>query len=119
MPERGARPCRAMWLWSAGGYLLGLMTALMGRNMVMVCTEAVEEAVHQHMDEQIAFLRSRDEKLKVLIEEIQVEERMHLDFARQRAKHDGFTKFISSLVGLSTELGYLAFHPGGFNAPAE
>ena len=31
MPERGARPCRAMPLWSNGGFVLGLMTSLLSR----------------------------------------------------------------------------------------
>ena len=31
MPSRGARPCRTLWLWGLGGWLLGFVTAIMGK----------------------------------------------------------------------------------------
>ena len=67
MPARGARPCRVMAFWSLGGYVLGFATALLGRNMIWVCTEAVEATVHRHLEDQIAFLRDRDQSLHDLI----------------------------------------------------
>ena len=42
MPARGARPCRVMSLWGNGGFVLGLLTALMGRQGIWICTAAVE-----------------------------------------------------------------------------
>lgn len=92
MIPRGARPCRAMWLWSWGGYALGLLTALMGRTGIMLCTEAVEDAVHHHMNDQIAFLSGRDDALKTLIEEIRVEELEHLHYAQARIAHTPLTR---------------------------
>src|SRR6186997_2842144 len=56
MPERNSRPCRVMSLWSWGGWLLGCMTALMGRQAIWICTAAVEAAVHRHLDDQLHFL---------------------------------------------------------------
>lgn len=38
MPTRAAKPCRAMWIWSVGGGLLGVITGLMGREAVLACT---------------------------------------------------------------------------------
>jgi len=35
MPARGSRPCRIMSLWSLGGSLLGLLTALAGRQSIV------------------------------------------------------------------------------------
>ena len=40
LAERGGRPCRAMYLWSMGGWLLGAISALFGPNQVWACTEA-------------------------------------------------------------------------------
>src|SRR5262245_40504941 len=60
MPARGSRPCRIMSLWSLGGALLGLLTALAGRQSIWVCTAAVEAAVHRHLDDQLHFLSGRD-----------------------------------------------------------
>lgn len=51
MPKHSAHPCRLLFLWSWGGTLLGGLTALMGRRMVWICTEAVESAVHDHLDD--------------------------------------------------------------------
>lgn len=78
MPSRNARPCRVMAFWSLGGYLLGLLTALGGRNMVWICTEAVESTVHRHLEDQLAFLKTRDPELHGLIASIQEEELAHL-----------------------------------------
>ena len=53
MPARGSRPCRVMSLWSLGGWLLGFLTALAGRQAIWICTAAVEAAVHRHLDDQL------------------------------------------------------------------
>jgi ubiquinone biosynthesis monooxygenase Coq7 len=104
MVSRDVRPCYALWLWGIGGYTLGLMTGLMGRNMIMVCTEAVEEAVHRHLNEQINFLTARDDDLKNLIRDIQVEELDHLNFARARVRHTSATKLGGSVIDTATEI---------------
>jgi len=82
MPCRRARPCRALFLWAWGGYLLGLITALPGPRMIWICTEAVETAVHRHLHEQLHFLSSRDLQLYRMIKRIQDEELSHLEEAR-------------------------------------
>jgi ubiquinone biosynthesis monooxygenase Coq7 len=84
MPERHARPCRIMTLWGNGGLVLGLLTALLGRQGIWICTAAVEAAVHRHLQDQLLFLRNRDPGLYSLIEAIQSEELMHLDHAEER-----------------------------------
>ncbi|RDJ23608.1 demethoxyubiquinone hydroxylase family protein [Bosea caraganae] len=81
MPERGSRPCRIMQLWSLGGSLLGLLTALMGRQAIWVCTAAVEKTVHRHLDEQLHFLQNRDAGLHAVINSIREEELAHLHHA--------------------------------------
>ena len=99
MVARRERPCLTMWLWSYGGFILGAITALMGRNMIMVCTEAVEDAVHKHMDEQINFLKSCDPLLMKDLQDIQTEELSHLKFAQDQVSHNIFTKFVSIAIG--------------------
>lgn len=97
------RPCCAMWLWSTGGSVLGLLTALMGRNAVMACTAAVEDKVHRHLDEQIAFLRRTNDPLADLIADIQVQEIEHLQFARARLQATPLSRVIEAFVGIATE----------------
>ncbi|RXT24399.1 demethoxyubiquinone hydroxylase family protein [Rhizobium leguminosarum] len=89
MPAREAKPCRIMAFWSLGGYLLGFLTALGGRNMIWICTEAVESTVHRHLEDQLAFLESRDPQLHGLIASIQEEELAHLREAKKNQTRRG------------------------------
>ena len=93
-----------MFLWSWGGFLLGLVTGLMGRNMIMACTAAVEETVHMHLEEQIKFLNDRDNKLKDLILEIQKQEEEHLDYTERNINANAGVKFIKYIVSVATEI---------------
>ncbi|HZR75435.1 MAG TPA: demethoxyubiquinone hydroxylase family protein [Bradyrhizobium sp.] len=84
MPQRQSRPCRVMQLWSWGGWLLGFLTACLGRNGIWACTAAVEAAVHRHLDDQLHFLEKRDTELRDIIQSIRVEELAHLHHAEQQ-----------------------------------
>jgi ubiquinone biosynthesis monooxygenase Coq7 len=109
MARTGAKPCRLVVLWSAGGAVLGFVTACFGRWGVSVCTAAVESAVHRHLADQIAFLAGRDDTLRRVIEEVQAEEVEHLEFAL--ARHDpgsGAARALAALVGAATEALILA-----------
>lgn len=81
MPVRGARPCRLMRLWSTGGFLLGISTAILGRQAIWICTSAVEHAVHRHMKDQLVYLKHRDPELHDMVAAIQRDELMHLGTA--------------------------------------
>jgi ubiquinone biosynthesis monooxygenase Coq7 len=89
MPARNSRPCRIMSPWSWGGWLLGFLTALMGRQAIWICTAAVEAAVHRHLDDQLHFLQSRDLELRDVILSIRVEELAHLHHAEERIEAKG------------------------------
>lgn len=48
---------RPTLLWEvakAGGYGLGVVTALMGKEAAMACTEAVETVIGEHYDEYVS-----------------------------------------------------------------
>jgi ubiquinone biosynthesis monooxygenase Coq7 len=111
MPLRRARPCRVMSLWGLGGWLLGLITALSGRQGIWICTAAVEAAVHRHLDDQLHFLADRDLELHALIQSIREEELSHLSHAEHQlepatASRRSLRRAISSitdvLIWLST-----------------
>jgi ubiquinone biosynthesis monooxygenase Coq7 len=102
MPTRNSRPCRLMWLWGLGGYMLGFITALLGRNVIMICTAAVEKTVHKHLEEQIFFLEQKDEDLKQLIIKIQKQENEHLEYAEKNIKPSILIKPIYWLISVST-----------------
>ena len=105
MPQRNARPCRAMFLWANGGFVLGFLTALLGRKGVWVCTAAVEATVHRHPEEQLNFLLDTDPELHALISAIQEEELMHLRHAEQRIgiSSAGF-RSLSTVIAMATEI---------------
>jgi 3-demethoxyubiquinol 3-hydroxylase len=84
MPERNTRPCRIMSLWGNGGYVLGAVTALFGAQSIWVCTSAVEETVHKHLLDQLAFIEGKDEELSALINSIMAEEIHHLEYANSK-----------------------------------
>jgi 3-demethoxyubiquinol 3-hydroxylase len=104
MPKRGAKPCRVLPLWGNGGLLLGLLTALLGRQAIWICTEAVEATVHQHLDDQLHFLQSRDVELHRLISGIQQEELHHLHYASERiTSRSWWARLLRAMISMATE----------------
>ncbi|MFK0208986.1 demethoxyubiquinone hydroxylase family protein [Agrobacterium sp. NPDC090283] len=105
MPARNAKPCRVMAFWSLGGFLLGFLTALGGRNMIWICTEAVESTVHRHLEDQLAFLQTKDSELHKLIASIQEQELAHLLEAEknQTARGSGY-RLLLPIIGFLTDL---------------
>ncbi|NKK68071.1 demethoxyubiquinone hydroxylase family protein [Rhizobium leguminosarum] len=105
MPARIAKPCRVMEFWSLGGSVLGFLTALAGRNMIWICTEAVESTVHRHLEDQLAFLAKRDPELHALIASIQEQELAHLRTAESSQKGRGLSHaLLLPVVGALTDL---------------
>jgi 3-demethoxyubiquinol 3-hydroxylase len=105
MPMRETRPCRVMSLWGNGGYVLGLMTAMFGRQGIWICTSAVEATVHKHLEDQLTFLRGKDAELGALIGSIQVEELHHLDHAKSQITYDGWwARLMKWAIGVVTEI---------------
>jgi ubiquinone biosynthesis monooxygenase Coq7 len=105
MPSRAAKPCRALGVWSLGGWALGSITALLGRTGVLACTAAVERTVHGHLQEQIAFLGRRDKELAALVELILREELSHLAFAEANlVSGSKLTPLFSTVIAFATEV---------------
>lgn len=111
MPARNAKPCRVLALWGNGGLALGFLTALMGRQGIWICTEAVEATVHRHLDDQLFFLRATDGELRAVIAGIQNEELHHLNYAKERvmsrslrarALHSFISAATNAVIWLST-----------------
>lgn len=104
MPDRAAKPCRLMWIWSVGGGLLGAITGLFGRQAILICTEAVERTVHRHMDEQLAYLGDGDPEMSAAIREIQAQELQHLRYAQaSRGEASLATRALDAVIVGATE----------------
>lgn len=102
MPTRDAKPCRLMWIWAVGGAVLGLVTGVLGREAILACTEAVEETVHRHLDDQIRWATGRDEGLRQVIDDIRIEEMAHIRYAVGQRAGDGF-RWLERLISVATE----------------
>lgn len=101
---RDMKPCAAGGLWAVGGGLLGLLTGLIGRQAVLICTEAVERTVHAHLLEQIAATAEADPEVSEAIADILQEEAAHLAFARARRAPAGrFDAWLDRLIASVTE----------------
>lgn len=55
------RPTALYPIWNIGGYSLGAITAIMGKDYVMACTEAVEEEIVKHYKTQLELLKNSKE----------------------------------------------------------
>jgi len=81
--DRGVRPTALQPFWSAAGYTLGAVTALIGPEAAMACTAAVEEEIDRHYSRQLEELEAKgdDPELASVIEEFREDERAHRDAA--------------------------------------
>lgn len=66
LSENQTRPSILSPLWNIGGYALGTLTALMGEKAAMACTEAVEEVIAEHYQNQIDNLEDGELKDKII-----------------------------------------------------
>lgn len=81
LAERDWGVCPRLWLWRAGGWCLGAITALGGAMSIWATTAAVETAVRRHLDAQLARIGSADLGLRDAIEGILADEDAHRDHA--------------------------------------
>jgi len=72
IPQYRARPTVFLPLWNVAGFVLGATTAAMGKEAAMACTEAVEEVIGEHYNNQMRELMADDvEKHKELLNTLQ------------------------------------------------
>ncbi len=106
MRERRIVQCNMLQFWGVGGTILGLFTSLLGRDAILVCTEAVERTVHRHMDDQVDWLAIDDGPLSGIIAAIRDEEVDHLHNARaaRTTRPGALLRALDQLVAGATEL---------------
>jgi len=105
---------RPTLLWDVArvaGFGLGAVTALMGKEAAMACTEAVETAIGEHYNDQLKDLQSFPQDhpsialLRQVIEEFRDEELEHLDTAidHDSQKAPGHA-LLTAVIGKGCEL---------------
>ena len=106
--KKRIRPTLMSPAWKVGSFFLGAITSRLGPNYVYACTEAVEEVIVKHYQEQIEYLEKNklEEKLKKKIKKFCKEEDQHRTYADQSIVKDdlalkvfkGFTKSVTKLA---------------------
>jgi 3-demethoxyubiquinol 3-hydroxylase len=104
LQRRGRPRCRSYWLCGIGGYLLGLITGLLGGSAIAATTVAVESVVLKHLQHQLITLGDRDPEATAAISAIISEERQHHDQSEVHLEgHRRWRAVIEPAVSASTE----------------
>lgn len=104
LQRRGVRRCRSYWLCGIGGWVLGLVTGLLGRHAIATTTVAVERVVLRHLEAQLRELAGQDEAAVAAIAQIVDEERQHHDQSAAHLEPGRFwSRLLSPVVAASTE----------------
>jgi 3-demethoxyubiquinol 3-hydroxylase len=104
LARRGARRCRSYWLCGIGGWLLGIVTGLLGAGAISATTVAVEQVVLRHLETQLALLRNSDPTAVAAISAIIEDEQQHHDRSAALARAGSFwPRLLTPVVAASTE----------------
>lgn len=101
--RRSIRSCYALWFWAIGGYILGLITGLLGRNAIWVCTNAIETTVLHHLDWQLNFLHKHDLEAHNAVHSIKSDEEAHQKLGENKGTSSVLYSPIFFLVKGSTK----------------
>lgn len=102
--KRGLRRCRSYALCSLGGYVLGVVTALMGRKAIAATTIAIEAVVLRHLADQHDQLVIIDPGAADLIASIVQDEQSHHDRSLDEIDVDTIVlRSLRSIVSQATE----------------
>lgn len=101
--SRSIRHCYALRFWAVGGFILGLFTALVGRNAIWVCTNSIESTVLHHLERQLEFLSKNDSEVHNAVLSIKADEESHQGFGQKNGKDSFLYKLIFYTVRQATE----------------
>jgi ubiquinone biosynthesis monooxygenase Coq7 len=104
LSRRGVRRCRSYALCGLGGFVLGVLTGLAGRQAIAATTVAIERVVLRHMGEQAAALADIDPAAAAALRDVISDEQAHHDLSAARLRPGGFwPRLINPVVAVSTE----------------
>ncbi len=103
LAKHGIARCRSYWFCGIGGYVLGFITAFMGRPGIMACTAAVESVVTGHLIHQMDQLKAEgDVEALSAVESIVVEELEHQAVGVAQGKGSILYKPLGAVVSAAT-----------------
>jgi ubiquinone biosynthesis monooxygenase Coq7 len=103
LPQYRARPSLLLPVWSAAAYALGAGSGLLGREAAYAVTEAVEEVITGHYEDQLRDLASLEtlageSELRATFKAFRDDEQSHLDVAVERGAHSAPAYTVLSTV---------------------
>jgi ubiquinone biosynthesis monooxygenase Coq7 len=103
--RRGRPRCKSYLLCGWGGFMLGVVTGLLGRRAIAATTVAVESVVLRHLEQQLERLRDTDAAAHQAVSAIVSEEKHHHDQSASHIKAGQFLhRLITPVVAGSTEV---------------
>ena len=104
LARRGRSRCRSFLACGLGGFILGAVTGLLGRQAIAATTRAIETVVLRHMHEQISALDGIDPAAVRALRDVIADEQVHHDASERRLGHPTiWSAIIDPIVGASTE----------------
>jgi 3-demethoxyubiquinol 3-hydroxylase len=104
LERRGKPRCKSYVLCGLGGFALGLITGMLGKQAIAATTVAVERVVLAHLNDQVHALRGQDDDAVVAINSILRDERDHHDRSSENLQTKSiWTKLLQPVVAASTE----------------
>tara|TARA_E500000178_G_scaffold354250_1_gene422610 strand:+ start:42 stop:566 length:525 start_codon:yes stop_codon:yes gene_type:complete len=106
MVKKRTRPTVLSPIWHHGGYALGAFTSILGEKYVHACTEAVEEVIVEHYNEQIKYLETEGVEKGMLkkIKKFCADEDNHRSFAEESNLNNRDVNIFKSLTKGLTRL---------------
>jgi 3-demethoxyubiquinol 3-hydroxylase len=104
LTRRNRPRCRSYWLCGLGGFVLGMVTGLLGTGAIAATTAAVESVVLRHLEHQLSMLQDQDPAAVSAISSIVAEERQHHDQSLGHVTAGTFwPRVLTPIVSASTE----------------
>ena len=91
-------------MWEIGATAIGFSTAIMGSKAAYTCTEAVEEVIVEHYEDQINLLEGIDPELQSKIKKFQQDEEGHKQTAIEHGSQQVFAyKILRQILRKTTQ----------------
>lgn len=101
---RNGIKCKSYWLCGVGGYVMGLISSMLGRKGIEACTWAVESVVIEHLESQLIYLKGKgDHKAYEAVNSILDDEKNHRDVGAGSGATNVWYKPLRFCISLFTE----------------
>ena len=99
------RPTLLSPFWNIAGFAMGAGTALLGENAAMACTEAVEEVIDKHYQNQICQIKEDEIELKKKIIKFRDDELHHKNIAfEEGASKEGMYGILDQIIKTGSKI---------------